>query len=87
MKTDILLTINTAKNTLNTFFSWKKIKKLNSMDLFTKCHVKTQISMAFSKKNIFIQSGSGNGRNFYSPSFVRKESSMPCEGLNQQSLD
>ena len=47
------------------------------MDLFTKNHVKTQISMAFSKKKyIFIQSGSGNGRNFYSPSFIRKKSIM-----------
>ena len=36
MKTDILLTINTAKNTLNTFFSWKKIKKLKFYGSFYK---------------------------------------------------
>ena len=66
MKTDILLTINTAKNTLNTFFFHEKIKKLKFYGFFYKMSCENlNFHLAFSnKKKTSIDLVAGKGEIF-----------------------
>ena len=65
MKTDTLLTIDTAKNTLNTFFSWKKIKKLKFYGSFyKKSHENSNFYGIFEKKIYSFNLVAGTGEIF-----------------------